>query len=506
MADVKDFIIPEEQFGGLYKLSSNLERERIRKEDAAQKAAGKKASMATFLSNYIDPKEYFTGTVHDPAISQGINDILTKGAELAQQKGVDGNMLITALSPMVNKLGRTSQNLKELERQRKEAEGILKSRKGIDLNKFNQSFRESAYFNPDGTLKDLSEIDPTHNYTDEVLTKGDVYTPEAFDEFVAKSGKETKINRVKVTDARGGSRMTNAEMTAPTFMKPDVDASGRHIGFVPEYEEATDGDKKIMHDFLGDKGEKINAPVRMITDEVFESLPNEAKAYLRQEARRYAAQHNIPLGSQQALNFAKALGYDELKKSGKQYSTFKEIQEQKAAPAPRTSITVNTGNNPSQVPTVDIFSEIVEKTGGDRVTRGVGYATSGLSGTAQKILIDYLRNITGDKELSQADFYVKQEADGTVNAVDKVTNKVISPINAFDVNSIANKDLNKVWGSKAEENAAKNINLKGGAKIATEKQQQNKMVTMVLPDGRKGQIPESAVAQFLKDNPKAKQQ
>ena len=346
MADVKDFIIPEQQFGGLYKLSSNLEREIIRKEDAAQKAAGKKASMATFLSNYIDPKEYFTGTVHDPTISQGINDILTKGAELAQQEGVDGNMLITALSPMVNKLGKTSQNLKELERQRKEAEGILKSRKGIDLNKFNQSFRESAYFNPDGTLKDLSEIDPTHNYTDEVLTKGDVYTPEAFDEFVAKSGKETKINRVKVTDARGGSRMTNAEMTAPTFMKPDVDASGRHIGFVPEYEEATDGDKKIMHDFLGDKGEKINAPVRMITDEVFESLPNEAKAYLRQEARRYAAQHNIPLGSQQALNFAKALGYDELKKSGKQYSTFKEIQEQKAAPAPRTSITVNTGKNP----------------------------------------------------------------------------------------------------------------------------------------------------------------
>jgi len=34
----------------------------------------------------------------------------------------------------------------------------------------------------------------------------------------------------------------------------------------------------------------------------------------------------------------------------------------------------------------------------------------------------------------------------------------------------------------------------------------NKMVTMVLPNGVTGQIPEDKVAEFLKDNPKAKRQ
>lgn len=37
-------------------------------------------------------------------------------------------------------------------------------------------------------------------------------------------------------------------------------------------------------------------------------------------------------------------------------------------------------------------------------------------------------------------------------------------------------------------------------------QQSTKMVTMILPNGQSGQIPEGAVKQFLKDNPKAKRQ
>lgn len=468
--DVQDFIIPEQQYGGLYKVADTLGRERQRKDDAAKLGAAKKASMATFLNSYIDPKDYFTGTVHDPHISDRMNEILTKGAELAQQDGVDANMLTVALSPMVTRLGKESQNLKELERQRKEAEGILKTRKGIDADKFNQAFKKNAYYNPDGSLKDIASIDPTHNYIDDALNSGDVYTSDAVDEFVSKSGKSTTVDKVKVTDARGGSRMTNAEMTAPSFMVQDKDANGRHLGFVPKYEIATDGDKEILHDFLGDKGEKIKAPVRMLTDDVFETLPKESMAYLRQETKKYADQHNIPLSSQQALNFAKALGYDVLKNTGKQYSTFKEIQEQKAAPAPRTSITVNTGNSGGNVPTVDVFQEILDATSGDnRVQRGMGYATSGLQSGTQKIIIDLLKTVTGNDKLSQADFYVKQDASGNVFAIDATTDKVISPLNAQDINSIANRNLNKTWSGKAEENAAKNINLKGGNKIPTTK-------------------------------------
>ena len=489
MADVHNFIIPEQQYGGLYKLSDNLEMETQRKEAAATQRSAKKASLSSFLSNYINPKDYLTGTVHDPAIAQSINDILVKGAELAGQDGVDNNMLITALSPMVSKLGRTSENLKELERQRKESEGILKGKKGIDLNRFNDTFKAAAYYNPDGSLKDFSEIDATHNFADEALRNGDIYTPEGFDDFVAKSGKNTVFDKVKVTDSNKGSRMTQAKMVTPSFMMQEKDSNGVHVGFVPKFEIATDGENKLMHDFLGDKGEKINAPVRMITDDVFESLPIESKAYLRQEARRFANENNIPISSPQVHNFARALGYDELKKSGKQYSTIEEFKEEKA-PTTKNITNISMGGNGREVPSVDMWGDIYNKVSGDdRVQRGAGYAATGLSGKQQNIILELLRDATGmngkEKDnglLTQKDFYLKADPEGHLYAIDAVTNKSIMPITAYDINTIANKDLNKTWSSPTEEKNANRLNLNTGGNVPTSRPQSNKATSKPKKD------------------------
>lgn len=509
--DTHDFVIPEQQYGGLYKVADTLGRERQRKDDAAKLGAAKKASMATFLNNYIDPKDYFTGTVHDPHISDRMNEILTKGAELAQQDGVDANMLTVALSPMVTKLGKESQNLKELERQRKDSEGSLKGISGISMDKFNQEFKKAAYYNPDGSLKDIASIDPTHNYTNDVLTNGDVYNADAINDYVKDAGKNVTSDKFKIKGSNGGSSFSDVEITKPDFYVQDKDVNGNHIGFVPKFNLAADDDQPLLHNFMSENGNKTEAPIRVLSDDVFYNMRKEkpeAMAYILQETKKYAQQHKIDPSSPQAENLAKALAYDMLNNVSSKHATYKTSKAQVQPPAPRTSITVNTGNSGGNVPTVDVFQEIFDKAGAeDRVKRGVGYAASGLSGTAQKIVIDYLKNLTGDKNLSQADFYIKRDANDNVFAVGATDNKIIAPINAFDINTIANRDLNKTWSSKAEEKSARDINLKGGEKVATQKPTaQIKMVTMVLPDGRKGQIPESEVANFLKDNPKAKKQ
>jgi len=326
--DLSGFTSEQQTFGGLYKLGDNLERDRMRKEQTQQKDSANNLMKSKFLENYLDPKEFLTGTINDPYVTDRLNSILQKGSALANEKGVDTNMMQMALSSDVNKLMKETQNIKEIERQRKESFDFLKGKKGIDPQRYNEYFKKSAYYNADGTLKDLSDIDPTKNYADETLRSGDIYTPESIDEFVKGAGKNTYSTRLKVQNGRGGFEDKSVSVTAPAFMIPDKDAAGNHVGFVPEYEVATSDGQPVLHDFLGDKGEKVKAPVRMVTKDVYASLPVESKAYLRQEAIKYAKQHGIEPSSPEVDNFQRALAYDEIKRSEKQTSNFvqKEIQ------------------------------------------------------------------------------------------------------------------------------------------------------------------------------------
>jgi hypothetical protein len=56
---------------------------------------------------------------------------------------------------------------------------------------------------------------------------------------VDKSGKTTRNDKVKVVDARR-SRMTQAERIFHHLCKKNL-ALREHIGYVPKYEEATEG-------------------------------------------------------------------------------------------------------------------------------------------------------------------------------------------------------------------------------------------------------------------------
>lgn len=341
------YVAPEQGFDGLYKASDTLERRRYREDQMNLQREGKKNAAGAFLNNYLDQKEFLTGTNYDPEIIRQLNETMVQGAELAS-KGADTPTIMMALAPKVNRLSQYSSKAKLINEQKKATIGHLKSIPGIDVDKFSNEFDNEAFYDVDPNtgqrkLKDISTIDPTVMYGDKVLKERDVFNNKGIDDFVAKSGKEKRVEDIYRYNKTGGLRRVKAEMVAPSYMISDRDQRGSHTGFVPDYEIATDENQPILHKFKGENVEVV-APVRMVTKEVFSSLPDNAKAYILQETRKHAKENNIPVSSAQSEMLARALAYDELKQSAKNYSTVQELSVIDK-PSPQ-EIRINLGYSP----------------------------------------------------------------------------------------------------------------------------------------------------------------
>jgi|ADGO01.1.fsa_nt_gi hypothetical protein len=102
--DVQNFIIDAPRFEGLYQAGETLERRRLKSEQQRQQQQAQRAGSAKFLAGYLNPDDFLTGTHYDPLVNQQLNDLLTQGAELAQQ-GASPADLMMALGPGVKKLG-----------------------------------------------------------------------------------------------------------------------------------------------------------------------------------------------------------------------------------------------------------------------------------------------------------------------------------------------------------------------------------------------------------------
>ncbi|HET8686831.1 MAG TPA: hypothetical protein VFM18_09220, partial [Methanosarcina sp.] len=288
--DLQGFSTPVNQYEGLYKAADTSFRDMQRKKFLAQQQQARKASLSGFLTDYLDPKNFMTGTVYDPYVTERIGSIMQKGINLANMDGMDANMLLGAISGDVNRLVTETATIKSIDNQRKEAEKLLASTKGVNLQKFNDQFKEHVYFETDANgnkkLKDISQIRPDNNWADEVVRTRPVFDNMAFDDFVAKSGKVVESEGFKVKDSKGALRQTNLEMTRPSFMQPEIDETGVFTKtFVPKYKIAVDEQKPIIAEFLTSEGRTTPAAIRVIDDEVWTALPPAAKSYAVQEAR-----------------------------------------------------------------------------------------------------------------------------------------------------------------------------------------------------------------------------
>jgi hypothetical protein len=326
---LEGFSTPEKSYSQLYQLGEANERRQYRQSQLDEQRRAKRSANATMLNNLLDPKEHLSGSLYDPEISKSLQDMLAEGAKLADE-GADGNMILMALGPKVAKVSEYAQKAKLLKKQETEFSEFIKPIKGVDRTKAIEAFKDKAFFTTDANgkkvMKDISEIDPNKVYGDEVLRDGDVFNNEGLSNFVKTAGKETRKGDYKYYNKMGSLTQSKGDFTAPPFMQVETDERGAFKEFVPQYDIVTeDGIPKELE--FHTKDGKQTAPVRMVTDGVFNSLPPEAKGYLRQEARKYAKENNVELSSPQAYNFAKAIAYDELKESGKLSSFVSETPE-----------------------------------------------------------------------------------------------------------------------------------------------------------------------------------
>jgi len=193
-----------------------------------------------------------------------------------------------------------------------------------------------------------------------------------------------------------------------------------------------------LHDFLTAEGNRETAPVRMVTNEVFQSLPTMSKAYLRQEALKYAKQNNVDPGSPQVENFAKALAYDELKRSAKQFSTMKEVSVQKAAPVRIYTGSGGSGNKPIELQ--DVHKEVMDAASN---TPDGKVNLPDLTPEAQGIILDITNKLMGrggDLKMNQNQVYVQKEGND-LNIVNAKDGKVITKFPYKSANLPANPGL-----------------------------------------------------------------
>lgn len=428
--DVSDFISKPNQYGGLYAAANNLEQQNERKDRLQLRADAHRNSLMSSLLSMADPKDFFTGTPQDPIITQGINNILQKGAKLiTDNPGLTADMLYTGIANDVNKISTASQNLKQVAAQKKMYNENLKAHKGIDMDKFNQQFNQQAFLNPDGSLKDLSNIDPQQDYGDYTLRNGEIYNNSGFDEFAKNAEKNTTVGRIKTTDPRGGMKLFKSELTSPNYLVSEKDKEGNHTGFVPKFEISTDNGIEQLHEFQNEDGTKTTAPVRVLSQDVFHDLPADAKAYLLQEARKHAKDSGLPINSTQVENFARAIGYDELNSASKKWGTVKTIEEQKA---PQIKVYNNSGSSKgaSEVTIREVYPEIIDKL--KKVKGAYGISLTELSGTAQGILKKYANGENKD-DFNPKDFFLKDDGKGGVQLREYPSENLITTINEPDV-------------------------------------------------------------------------
>lgn len=328
--DVSNFILPENNFGGLYKIGDQLRLDNQRKALAAQKLQQQKIVGEKYIGNQFAKDNLYTGTAFDPVHTAMMSNAKNQAYQMFEQ-GADLGDVQLAISPLIDQASKYSTFAKGYALNQKNLLAQTHGIKGIDNEKLKQTMDDLAFpVNKQTGVSDVSQYDPNRDYGDEALRTGNVYNNDSISDFVAKSGKNILDNNVKTVGADGRTIQTKLDMTAPSFMQPETDARGRVIGLVPKYQIATDEDNAIVHNF----GEQGNQPVRMVTQDVFDALPPVAKAYIRQETLSQIKNSgsNVAPDSPQAETLAKAIAYDELKNNTKNYSTLKTASVDKAAP------------------------------------------------------------------------------------------------------------------------------------------------------------------------------
>jgi len=347
--DIKGFVTPEQQFAGLYKLAEDISAQKAAKAKADEVAKANKAALTKLAENQFSSKDYLSGTVADPNITNKLSSGLQQVYKfIAENPGVTESHIQMFANPIIRQVAQDSEKSKELKRQMELGLEQIKGMKGVDANKFRESFQNRAWGIKDKQLPDnLDNVDITHNYIDDVLNNDDIYNTEAVRESIKNAKPVEYQYSQKERNKAGVEKSTLYDAKSQPFYQPLTDASGKPTGdFEPKHETFTDNNAVVMHEWMGDAGEKVKAPIKLLDRDAFEQIfsPKNnpaAAAYLRNEVKKQM-QGKAPLNTSQAEALSRAIAYDLVKDNMTESASIKVREEQKQ-PIVRNTTNVNVG-------------------------------------------------------------------------------------------------------------------------------------------------------------------
>jgi hypothetical protein len=368
--DIKGFVTPEQQIN-FDKLAETLNAQSAAKLKAEETKATKKAALQKAFEGKFETKDYLTGTVHDPHITDRLFDAKEKVNQFIQENpNASVSDIELFANPIIRGVATDSEKLKELERQRKIGEAYVSKIPGADPVKFNEYFKKTALLSPDGTIPDdLSGLDMTKDYGTYVLNNAPIWNAGAIDNLISKAGSGSSTERVYTKDANKKVRESEIKIESPLHMKPVLDKSGHFTGqFEMPHVILKDGDEIIQQDVIDESTGKpkldaqnkpIKEPVKMLELDDYKSIMLDVgtKGYIEQKIREAGLEPETTAGQ----NYGRKVGFDVLNASTKAKTKFSEIKKEAAAPVTKINVNAGGGGKSDNTEVRDLYTPALER-------------------------------------------------------------------------------------------------------------------------------------------------
>lgn len=348
--DLSGFKNQYPEWAGLYKMADTLETRNLRQQAQSAQQANKRNAAGTFLQNYLDPKDYMSGTAFDPMIVQGLQEAMQRGSQLAMA-GADTPTLMMALGPMVNRLNMYSTNAKNINKQIDESIKGMQADKqeGYNWQALKQAALQKAFFKTDeqgNQVLDPEQANPSVDWISKAIEEDPekVTTPEAFDLYAKNAQVNKTLKDIVTMDPFGRRVQTKAHLIAQNYLTPDYNEDKKSKdyktikGFVPYHDLATEKGSPLYHTFTDDKGTETKAQVRLLREDIFDSLRPGQINYIRGQVKKHineyetATGEKISMDSPKAKLIARALAYDELNKPTRKATNIEYAHKDQLSP------------------------------------------------------------------------------------------------------------------------------------------------------------------------------
>jgi hypothetical protein len=474
MADFSQFIIPQQDFSGLYKIGQQLEGKQEAKAKAAQDAANKKATTSALLAKDLELSNFTTGTVEDQIFSRDLGKIQQK-ADLMANGGYDYNHIRMGIAEDVAKLRTATENVKYAETQRKLGLENIKGKKGYNPDAYNAEFIKKYYLGADGKPReDYWNLNTAEDFDAEIKKSGNIYNlDEAVGEDIKNMGKSSEMTDVKVRDAKGNVKTVKKKIQTSSSFVPDIDAQGVFQGVVPQHTIAptTDATKSISEYISGD----ANKPLRMVSDNEFNRMRYNPAVMggVNAETQKFAQALGRVPQPEEIIAFQKAKLYDIYSNNAKVGFAHEDVQETKA-PVTRVSVNVG-GTGDKTLQFRDIYKQVIDRfeqeaEGVERGGQAAFVPINKMEADAGTIITDIANKRKPGRatKYNADDLYIVRTGDMKGYEIRDVEGTLVMPFNkAEDINPKGN------YGTKVKQKAA---TTPGNAK-STSKGASNKKVT-----------------------------